>query len=708
MSVLDETAISYEDRHCSRFLAAIGSECAAQRDRLILWVPVLLGLGIGLYFSLAFEPPAFVAAGFLVVLCAGLVLAAPVRAHSLQTYATWLTLGAAFIVLLGFCTAQWRTHMLAAPILERERDPVTVQGRVVGIDKLEEGTGVRLILDRLLIEDLAPAGTPARVRIKVRQETNVTIGDTVSLLAGLKPPSAPVAPGAFDFQRYAYFKGIGAFGFAYRAPEVIDPGPAQGGGQRLEHWRQGISAKIERALDYPAAAIAIALMTGERAGIAEEDWQALRDAGLAHMLAISGLHVGLIATVVFMAVRFLLVLWPPLALHHPVKKYAAVAALLAALSYTLIVGATIPTIRALLMTGVVLIAIMLDRMPFSMRLVALAATAVLLFLPESLLGASFQMSFAAVASLIFCYEALRPYLSDWYRQTGIMRRIALYFLGVCLTTVIASIATGPFSLFHFQHFAVHSLQANLFAVPLMAFIVMPFAVISYVLMPLGFEGPGLFVMGMGIDAVLGIAHTVAGWQGASWTPPVMPLAAFLCIIGGALFVMLWQGRARYAGLSVMALSLLFIELHQPPAVLVSSSGQLIALRDSEGGLAVQSLRRERFAAEIWARRNGVKTEDLGRWKDSDYMNCDEWGCRAEQDGRRIAIALHTAAQEEDCAWADILISPEPLRVRSCRAETAIGRFDLWRDGAHAVWLDGTVKSVASARGTRPWTVSNRR
>ncbi|MCB9991441.1 MAG: ComEC/Rec2 family competence protein [Rhodospirillales bacterium] len=699
-----------EESRLKAFWAAAGVEVAAQRERLILWVPVWLGCGIGLYFCLPFEPPLFLGIGAVALLLALWALLWPLRdSESLRGYLGWLLIGALSLGAAGFCSGQMRTHFVSTPLLAKALDPVDVDGRLVGIDRLEEGQGTRIILDRLEIERLAPEKTPERIRLKVRQtEIDAHIGDRVHVLAGLNPPSAPVEPYAFDFQRYAYFKKLGAFGFTYRVPEVTVPGDPDGIGQTLEELRQHVRARIEAALPYPEAAIAVALMTGERTGISEEDWEAMRASGLAHMLAISGLHVGLVASVIFMCCRFVMAVFPGFALRHPIKKYAALLALLGAFSYMMMVGMTIPTLRALLMTGTVLVAIMLDRIPFSLRLVAIAASVILLVLPESLLGASFQMSFAAVASLIFFYELMRGHLSRWYRRAGTVRRLALYFFGVCMTTVIATIATGPFGLFHFQQFAVYSLLSNLFAVPLMAFLVMPPAVFSYVLMLCGLEEWSLHVSGWAIRAILDIAHGVTAMPLSTWTPPAAPLSSLLCLVGAALFIMLWKGRGRWLALLPLIASIVIVLTAQGPDILVSSSGKLIGLIDRDRQLWVSTKRSDRFDAEIWARRHGSDPEDIPKWDSNPDILCGEEGCRTNWNGRAVAVSYHIAAQAEDCAWADILITPEPMKARPCDAPVVIDLFDLRDHGAHAIWPDNAVKSVESVRGHRPWTVSNRR
>lgn len=685
---------------------AVLEECAAQRERLFLWIPVFQAMGIGVYFSLKSEPPPFLASWFLVLFCVLFALLLPGAQKRRALFIPWLFCAGAALSLAGFCAGQARTALIAAPVLEKPLDPVRVEGRIALIDSLEEGAGIRLVLENLVIEKLPPEKTPARVRVRVRQgdARDLAAGDRVSVLAGLKPPSPPALPGAFDFQRHAYFMRLGGLGFAYGAPEKIAEEGASTFGQAVESIREIIQKRIESRMKPGDAGIAKALMTGERTAITEEDWNALRIAGLAHMISISGLHVGIVAGFLFFSARFFMALFPSFAVRHPIKKYAALFAFIGIFAYVLLVEFTVPTGRALIMSGIVLFAVMIDRSPFSLRLLAFAAVLLLFAMPESLLGASFQMSFAAIAALIYFYEILRPWLSSWHKQAGIFRRIALYFGGVCLTTVIASFATAPFSFYHFQQFGLYAILANLLATPPMSFIVMPFSVIAYVLMPFGLEGPVLDAVEYGVKAVMAGARFTAGLPFSNGTPSAAPLSFLLWLTGGAVFAMLWKGRGKALALIPFVLAMMALHAHQLPDVLVSSTGKLMALRDLQGNLWINSRQTERFTAEIWARHNGLMPEELKKWRDNPAVSCDDAGCRTVWNGRRVAFSLRESGQSEDCAWADLLIAAKPLIVSDCRAAAAVDRFDLWRNGAYAFWPDGHAANVEETRGCRAWNI----
>ena len=409
-------------------------EITAQKARLFLWFPVCFATGIAIYFGLKSEPVLWSGAVSSALLIACVIILFKVQSDTVFRKIILLILGAGVLASLGFTVAQFRSHYVYTPMLLKKMSPVGVEGVIDSIEPLGKKDGSRVVLSDVKIERLSEDKTPRKIRLKIRKDDGLKAGQQIKILAGLNPASPPVSPGAFDFQRMAYFKGLGAVGFSYTTPEILED--ASDKLLSLKNIRQKLSDRISAQTAEPQQSVVIALMTGQRGAITDDNWQALRQSGLAHLLAISGLHVGMVAGVLFFFSRFLMACSARLALHYPIKKYAAVLALIGALLYTLMVGATVPTQRALMMTGLVMVAIMLDRSPFSLRLVALAALVVLFFSPESLTSVSFQMSFAAVSALIFFYEWLRPYWSGLNRKSGFIRRITLYFVGISLTTLV--------------------------------------------------------------------------------------------------------------------------------------------------------------------------------------------------------------------------------------------------------------------------------
>jgi competence protein ComEC len=394
-------------------------------------------------------------------------------------------------------------------------------------------------------------------------------------------------------------------------------------------------------------------------------------------------------------------------LRFPTKKWAAAAALLAIFFYLLLSGTTVPSRRAFVMTGLVLLAVLVDRLSLSARSIAYAALVVMLLAPEAAAGPSFQMSFAAVAGLIAFYEAMRPRLADWHRHAGVLRRAGLYLLGLVFTTMVTTVATMPFTIYHFNRFPIYSVAANALAVPITGFWILPCAVLACLLMPLGLEGPALTAMGWGIDAVTAIANGVTAWPGAVVTVPSMPPEALILMSFGGLWLCIWTRRWRWFGLAPMALGFASLLLVRPPDLLISPNASLIAVRAADGSYLLSSAKGQRMVEETWTRRSAAEAGPV--WPQSGSsadgrLSCTAESCLYRANGRTVALIRDDAALTQDCAQSDLVVSAEPVR-RACAAPQVIDRFDAWRFGAHAIWLEADdirIATVAGWRGVRPW------
>lgn len=685
--------------------AALLKQLEAERDRWALWLPVAIGLGVGIYFLLPTEPPLW--SGSIVAIVALVAVFVARRRLFLLMAAV-----AVAAVAIGFTAAQVRTAMVAAPLLGDEIGPVIVVGTVVAIESLP--TGQRVVLDDLAIEDLLPEHTPDRVRIRIsKRDVALVPGQRIELLAELGPTSPPVIPGGFDFQRAAFFRGIGAQGFAYGGPRpdfVDDGGTVRPGWFRtlIETVRQSLVKRIRAVLPEASGGIAVALMTGTQTSIPQADIEAMRTVGLAHLLSVSGLHIGLVTGFLFMLVRAGLALIPAIALRHPIKKWAAIVALLGALAYLYLTGESVPTQRSFLMAALVLFAVIIDRTALSMRLIAWAAAVVLILQPDAMLGPSFQLSFAAVAALIAAYEATRSWWASRRENSGIAGRIVAYLAAVAATTLVAEISTAPYALYHFNQIAPYGLVANMLAVPLTALWIMPWVVVAYLLMPFGLETLALIPMAWGIDLLLWIARDIAQWPGAVNYLPGISFGGMLAITAGGLWLAIWRGSWRTWGVLPIVGGFLTMAFPDPPQIVVSGDAKLVAVAAADGSYVFSDARAGSFEADIWMRRAGQEQREAwpadGPGVDGRLL-CDTLGCLYRIGAQTAAIAWRAEALPEDCAVAKLVISLEPAAGLCRGPDFVIDRFDLWRDGGHAVWMDGDrieIRSVGDERGDRPW------
>ena len=681
----------------------LAANLIAERERWPLWIPALFGAGIGVYFWLTVEPPLWL----------GLVAAAvtlPLAVVALR-WRRWAAPAVAIAaVALGFAAAEVEAWWVAAPVQQRQLHFVAVEGRLMRIEPLPEAT--RLVIAPSSIERVGDAELPALIRVNLHKTaTDLLPGEWLRVKAELYPPAGPAMPGAYDFQRQAFFERLGAVGYARGAPQRIEPPPgaAQSSWRvAVEGVRSAVAARIRAALPGEEGAIAAALITGETHALPPADAGAFRDAGLAHILVIAGLHMGMVAAAAFFLLRALLALIPPIALRYPTKKWAAAGALLVIFLYLLLSGATVPSRRAFIMISLVLVAVLVDRLSFSPRAIAYAALVVLATAPDVGAGASFQMSFAAVAGLIAFYEAMRSRLGEWHSHAGLLRRIGLYVVGIALTTIVTTVATMPFTIFHFNRLPIYSVAANVLAVPITGFWIMPWALIACLLMPFHAESLALVPMAWGIDAVAAIAKGVTSWPGAVLSVPSMPAESLVLVALGGLWLAIWTRRWRWLGLLPIVAGYLALLFVRPPDLLISAENGLIAVRAADGSYLVSKKPRSSFVEETWTRRAAAETGAvwpiLGDSADG-RLSCDARACFYRARERSVVLLRDGAALAQDCAKADLVVSPVPVRS-ACGGTRMIDATGLRESGAHAVWLDPSgvrIETVADWRGARAWT-----
>lgn len=688
---------------------------ATQQENLLVWVPIWLGLGSAIYFGLHHQPSFFSTASAV----SGCVFffAAMMRLYQ-KNYASKYPLillilsGCLCSLAVGFTAAHIKTDIVHTPMVERETRPVMIEGIINHREDQEGKKGTLIFLSDLKIENWDVDKTPVKIRITVRQKTEIRAGDRVKFLAKLTPLSPPVAPKAYDFARHYYFESIGALGYALSQPQIIER--ADIGLSNLENLRTSISNHIKTVIPEREAGIVSALMTGERAAIADEDWDALRASGLAHIISISGMHVVMMAVPVFFLVRLFLAMIPSIALRWPIKKIAAGVALIVCCLYVGLVVPSVPTTRALLMTGVGLIAIMLDRSPFSLRLVAFSAILVLVIAPESIWSVSFQMSFAAVTALVAFAEMMRPMVTRLYADAGWFRRGLLFVGGTLLTSTIASVATAPFSLYHFQQMASYSVLANTLAVPISGLMIMPMVIVSFALMPFGLADWALKIMGLGVNWLLDIARWTQDLPGAVITTPALPDLFLSAVSIAGLILILFSGRAKFYAVIPLCVAIFSLMGNNSPDILVSNEAKILAIKAGDE-IYVSSLRREKFTLETWLKRwDKPDIQPISFLRqghihldDNQSISCDPAVCRITLNGKRISFGNRPYELKQDCAWADMIISEARLPRNFCGTgqSKVSGYSDFKRSGAVSIHVDNNlmIDTVTEHRGFRPWT-----
>ena len=659
-----------------------------------LATPVFLAVGIGVWFGLRAEPVPqvyAVLAGVLLVL-AGLARRGPWRLRPLAI--------ALACVVAGALACGARVWVVAAPMLAQPYYG-PVQGRIVDIDR-SQSDAVRLTLDQVVLSEVPPDQTPLNLRISLHgppQDVPYEMGRTVLVTARLAAPESAAEPGGFDFRRMAWFAQLGAVG--YTASPVVTwalPGPWDA---RINHLRNRLSAGIMARVSGDAGAFASGALTGDRSQISAEVVSDLRISSLAHLLAISGLNMAFLTGFVFAMVRYGLALVPPVALRINTKKAAAILAFGVALFYLVLSGANVATTRAFLMVSLLLGAVLLDRRVISLRSVALAALILLIVQPESLLAPGFQLSFAATIALMAGYAPAERFLRA-QGLPGWLMPLAM----VVVTSGLAGLATAPFSAATFNRMTAYGLLANLLTVPVMS-LLMGAGAVAALLAPLGLAAPALLVMGWAAQWILAVAHWIAGLNGAITPIPqpgpwVIPLITI-----GALWALLWQGRAGVLGLAPLALGFGLWAMVQRPEVLISADGVLAGVLGPQGR-ALSAPRGAGFAAESWLADDGdlaLQSEAalrVGFAGEKTQRGFEIAGLRGVVlSGKQAALAVKSA-----CAAFDLVVLPQrygpaPIKPDGC---TVIDAGLLNQSGALAGRVqDNGLLLVPVHSGTRVWS-----
>jgi competence protein ComEC len=696
-------------------LAGAWAQAAAQSDRWSLWTPVALGCGAAVYFVLPREPVAWLAWALLAVAGALAVLRA--RWNGRRAVAIGLALLA--FAIGGFAAAKLRTERVRAPVTPMGMPVTTIDAFVVDIASPGQG-GQRLLLAPIRVQGLTPDETPIRVRVTLKADTVLPAPGTAIRVRGMiNPPPPPASPGAYDFARDAFFDSVGGVGFALMPPVPIqadaEPPWRLKVQMRINAARWALARQIVADLGPEEGGLAAAMVTGHDAFVPKEEVEALRAAGLAHIISISGLHMAIVGGFTFAGMRLLVAAWPWAALRLSGKKLAALAGLTAVLGYLVLSGAPNPAERSAITAAAAFGAMLFDRRAISLHTLAISAIAILALQPEAVTEPGFQMSFAATTALVALAEAwprpMREIDVPW--PIRLIQGAGTVFLASLAASFVAGLATGPFALQHFNRISTFGLASNLLVEPISSFLMMPALAIGAVLTPMGLGHWPLAAAGFAISMMNRIAETAAGLPHAqlivasapAWTLP----AAFL----GILWLCLWRGPLRWIGLP-FALAVSLAPRPPSPDLWVSADASALAVREGKQAILYRT-DVKLFAAQVWARRRGLEQPaDPLAARNQDY-DCDRWSCapRVNAAAPRVAAIWTRRASTIDkklpvfCTWAEVIIVRGDVDPAICPKALVLSARDFERGGSAEFYRQPNghwrVVWAQPLRGDRPWT-----
>lgn len=685
------------------FILAIADEI--ERGRHQLWIGFFMLLGAAAYFALPMDPPQAV---LYSAFTAAALFAFSLRRHFLAFAGTMCVLG----FLSGCLAGAWQVQRVTAPHILENIGPVQVSGTVV---ESEQRTmqRPRVVLDVGKVEGLALSTQPQQLRLTGIKLAGLTVGDEIEVEARLRPLPPPTHPGAYDAAFFAFFDRLGGIGTVGKPPLKIEM-PKKSIFQDLvlavAKIRTEATRRIQDGLKGETGAIAASLITGDRQGITEELYQSFNGSGLIHVLSISGLHMVLVAGGMFFAARFLFSLLSLVIGDLPSKKLAALAALFVVTIYEIMSGGAVATTRSYIMILIVFGALLIDRPALSMRNVVIAAILIALVMPSEILSPSFQMSFAATAALIAAHERhmfprLPPWDNSWLAK-ALSFLVTLFLVTLC-TSVVAELATVPFSLHHFHRVSPFGIIGNLLALVFIELVIMPGVLLTLFALPFGLEQFTLPILGFGVDGMAGVARLVSSLPSALIGVPGFGTASLLLCSVAVAWASLWRSRIAVLAVIPYVAGVALGLVERTPDLYISQSGWSMAVRGPEGKLTLMSSPREKFAARRWLEADG----DRRAYNNAGIraqQNCDALGCTViSPRAGLVAVSYDRASLPEDCARADVLIIPRFAAPPNCaRPKLVIDRSAIQNGmGISVTFLNDMkfdVRTYAEDCGSRPW------
>jgi competence protein ComEC len=662
------------------------AKAALEGRRFFVLLPYCMLAGLITYALLPNEPAPW---ALLAVAVAGLAVLVFTRNRPSR----WLTACLAF--WLGLCLLPLHAAFLSTPMLERP----TYGAFEATVDEIisQSETERRMVVSQITALEGTRQPDIRRARIFGGVDPPLVVGDRIVANLRLAPVPGPVLPGSFDGQFHSYFAGIGAYGTVTSNLSRITPAEGFSPSRAIDGLRRDIGQRISAVLTGATAAIGWAMVVGDQSHISDETREIMAASGLAHIYSISGLHLSIVAGGMFFIARAGLALWPA-SVAWPVKKIAAVSGIAAAAGYLMLAGgpANIPAFRSTLMLVLIFGAVLAGRRALTMRNVALAALVIILIDPASVFRASFQLSFAAVVALIGVYELPRRQREG---PRGAVSRMAGAVWATAATSLVAGLATLLFSAYHFQQTAPLGVLANVMMLPVLTFVIMPFGVLSVLLMPLDLDPLALPVMGWGIERMLDIARHVTEWTGGLEANPILTPWALVIGLAALAWFAFFIDRWRLAGPIAAVPLILALGFDSRPDILIADTTQAIAVAQDDG-FGLLAGRTGSFAVDVWSQH--YRSDIAASLPDA---RCDGIGCFLTSDaGYRIALIRDASAFAEDCGLADLVVTRIRAPSYCAGAGLVIDADGLAKGGVH--WLrwtgSGFELRVARTNLDRPW------
>ncbi len=604
----------------------------SERERLPLFAPVILGVGIifGAFFPFFHWSHLWIFNTSTILIAILLHGRSKVFAFSIFLFG----LGVYVVQTGGILETNLLTHK---KFIAEEYDNVEFTGVVASMDETHPvmKNMRRASFKEVKIENLNFIQT-IKMTCSVKMTEEICPGDMVRIRGKLIPFKPPAMPGTFDQLQYNTLMGIDATGIAYYIEKL----------ERTDNYASNL-AKIRRELTQvtlrkmskydDAGAIACALLTGDKSAIQPDVRDKFINSGTAHILAISGLHMSIVASVIFFVLykmlQYLFHFWR----RFSAKRIAAIVTIPATFLYLALSGFSPSATRAFIMTSVFLVGVILDRGVLSLRSVAVAGFLILLFNPGSIFLVSFQLSFCAVVALIAFYETFQCKINNFkINDCGILGKMIFYIATTLITTLIASIATLPISIAVFNRLSLSGMLGNMVAIPIISFLVIPVGLLS--LMFGAFTNIPIECLAYILNKLYVILSWISEFPGSNLVIKSPQMPALYAIIAGGIILCLLKDRVRLCGIIPIFLGLFFWTFRDCPDIIFIPNSDIVCFIENSN-FFTSSLRKGRRSSSAIQRNLGFS----GKLTKKEFYS-EKW--RTEIYPRGLYIWLKTGETKQ--------------------------------------------------------------
>ena len=615
----------------------------------------------------------------------------------------WVICFIFILIIIGYSASFIRVSSIKTSAVSHQN----LKGKIIA--KVEEveirGNEKKLLLKNVKFINHLDNKQLKRAKLVVRTKIeSIEKNDQIIVNANLMPPPEAILPGGFNYARYAFFQEISAIGYATGNIKIIRKGNPENL-SLIARLKITIFNSFYANMQNEHAAIATALFLGDSKKIDNHTYETIRISGIAHLLAISGMHIALVAGLIFFgsSIVFSKIYHPDIKVNS--KKISAVITVLFSLFYLLLANAPISAQRAFTMTTLVLIGILMDRETTPLRTLSFAAVVILLLTPEALLSASLQMSFSACLSLVYGFKLLQKIaFFNFHSETRITTKLSAYFSSIILASLFTTLATSMFIIFHFKNFSTYSLITNLLVIPLTEFIIMPFGILGMMLIPFKLEFFGYYLMELGIKLLLKISDVISSFPYSIIKINVVEDTCLFNYVLGCLLFMLFKGRFKCICLVFFIISAYKVFTHELPNIVISKNAKLIAIKDlKDNRLYLIRGFRERYAKKIWGQELNLKKVS------NNYLKtiCNNGLCDISEYSLLVVFKeeqLSFVCQSEE--KTKIIINLTESKNQTCKASLLnIEKHDLKNNGPYMIWINESNVHIKSNKDYilgKPW------